>query len=228
MTMSLAITSAMNYHQWVFNSFARYLKRGLVTLEIGAGHGIYTKLLLAISNKVIATDIDQKAVININTELSPNFPVKAILMDGIDTDRINEQINNIVAINVIEHIDRDDSFIRDCYSVLSPSGRLIIFAPAFPSLYSKIDKEAGHFRRYHRADIERLLINNGFKLLYSHYFNFIGFWGWLINKYLGSGINASITNSQITVFDKLVNLFKCFEIFSVFCGQSILLVGEKS
>lgn len=226
--MASAMPSALNYHRWVFDSFSGYLNKDLVTLEVGAGHGVYTKLLLNISRKVIATDIDQQAVIKINKELSPNMPVKAIFMNGIDTAILNEPVDNIVAINVIEHMERDNTFIRNCYSVLNPSGRLVIFAPAFPLLFSKLDKEAGHFRRYYRADIEDLLINNGFKLLYSRYFNFIGFWGWLINKYIGSGINSSTTNLQVTIFDKFIKFCKWFDIFSVLLGQSILLVGEKS
>ena len=146
--MATAIGSAANYHHWVFTAIRRYIKTGATVLEIGAGHGGFTRLLSSVSAKVIATDIDHTMILNINAVMQTCQNVTAVEMDAIELEKLHEQIDAIVAINIIEHIRDDQSFLQTCFSVLNAGGRLIVFAPAFPALFSNIDTEAGHFRRY--------------------------------------------------------------------------------
>ena len=227
-TMAKAISSAGNYHRWVFDAIKRHLNRDSVTFEIGAGHGEYTKLLSCISKKVVATDISQEAVARITDEHKQDKKVEVMLMNGIEKDKIQNPVGNVVAINILEHIRDDDAFVRDCFSILERGGKLVVFAPAFCFLFSNMDRQAGHFRRYSRNGLADILRNNGFRIVSSRYFNFIGFWGWAVNKFTGSGVDSSITNLQVVFFDKYVWLFKCFEFLTFFCGQSILVVGERT
>lgn len=226
-TMAKNMAFASNYHRWVFNSFDKYLAPNAVTLEVGAGHSGYTKLFSAISAKVIASDINIEVISRISNDLSCCGNVEAILMNSIEKGKLSWPIDNIVVINVIEHIEDDMEFIKNCFSVLNKQGRLVIFAPAFPFLFSDIDRQAGHFRRYLKKDLESLLKDSGFKLIFSHYFNFIGFWAWLINKYLKNGINTKSTNSQVSFFNDYIWAFRPFEMFSCFFGLSLVIVGEK-
>ncbi|MBN2285277.1 MAG: class I SAM-dependent methyltransferase [Tissierellales bacterium] len=227
-TMARSISTAKNYHNWVFSLISKYLNTKGVTLEIGAGHGEYTKMLLNVSKKVIATDIDQEAITKIRNKFHQIKNVEVLLMNGIDINKISEPPDNIVAINIIEHIKDDKGFVRDCLLTLRPSGILVIFAPAFQFLFSNIDREAGHFRRYSKNGLKLLLTNSGFKVVLAHYFNFIGFGGWMINKYLRSGVDSRSTNFQVNIFNKYLWLFRTLDVlFSPFCGQSVLVVGEK-
>lgn len=227
-TMADAISSAFNYHKWIFDTLKRYFVQGGITLEIGAGHGEYTKLFSQISKKVIATDVDASAVIRMSDELKEYRSVETIHMDGLEGDRIAELVDNIVLINIIEHIRDDYALIEKSHAILNSKGRLIIFAPAFQLLYSEIDKQACHFRRYSKRELEALLENNGFNIVYARYFNFIGFWGWLANKLFGSGVNSKTTNLQVNAFDKCVYIVKLFDVFSAICGQSVIVIGEKN
>ena len=54
----------------------------------------------------------------------------------------------IYAINVIEHIADDVAALAQLRELLRPGGKLVIFVPAFPMLYSEMDRRIGHFRRY--------------------------------------------------------------------------------
>jgi hypothetical protein len=156
-----------------------------------------------------------------------NSHVEIRIMDGIDPAKLMEPVDNIVAINIIEHIRNDKEFIRHSSSMLNKGGRLVIFAPAFPFLFSQIDKEAGHYRRYTKDDLSDLLKSNGLELLFLHYFNFVGFWGWMLNKYTKSGVDSNTTNYQVHAFNKFVWLFRLFDVFSRWCGQSVIAVAEK-
>ena len=225
--MTSSMASAANYHKWVFGAVRPYIIPQGLTLEVGAGHGEYTKLLLEISRRVIATDVDPAMISRIEAGLSNFKNVDVVMMDGVESDKIREPVDNIIAINIIEHIKQDDKFIRSCFEVLQSGGRLIVFAPAFPGLFSDMDREAGHFRRYLKKDLKILLTHNGFKVISAGYFNFTGFWGWLLNKYLKSGVDSQAANLQVKAFDRCIWLFKLFEIFSFCCGQSIIVVGQK-
>lgn len=71
--------------------------------------------------------------------------------------------------DVIEHIDDDLQFLREMRGLLKPGARLYATVPAYPMLWSGEDEEAGHFRRYTRASIERVLERAGFSVDYSTY-----------------------------------------------------------
>ena len=50
--------------------------------------------------------------------------------------------------NVLEHIEKDEEEINNSLKILNKNGMLIILVPAHQKLFSKFDKEIGHFRRY--------------------------------------------------------------------------------
>jgi Methyltransferase domain. len=226
-TMARSVETAENYHRWVFSSFKKFLKSGGISLEVGAGHCGYTNLISNISRKVIVADINKDAVDKIKNTLSGNKNIETLVMDGIEPSKISTPVDNIVAINLIEHLCDDRSFVQECHSVLANEGRLIVFAPAFPFLFSNIDKQAGHFRRYRKKDIGELLSKCGFKVCYLRYFNVAGFVGWLFNKTVRSGVNSGTTNLQVVIYNKIIWPLKCFEILSGLFGLSIIAVGVK-
>ena len=59
----------------------------------------------------------------------------------------------IYTCNVLEHIKSDQYALSDFFKHLNKGGRLLIYVPAFPFLYSDMDKQIGHYRRYTKADL---------------------------------------------------------------------------
>lgn len=61
----------------------------------------------------------------------------------------------VVAIDVIEHVENEQSFIEELHRVLKPGGIAFIATAAFPFLWSKLDDVAHHHRRYTKGSFLR-------------------------------------------------------------------------
>jgi len=68
--------------------------------------------------------------------------------------------------DVVEHIRDDHAFLMDIHHLLQPRGRLYLTVPAYGWLWSQADEDAGHFRRYSRRGLRRLLRGAGFQVDY--------------------------------------------------------------
>ena len=64
------------------------------------------------------------------------------------TKNIEKKFETILYISVLEHIKDDKDEIDTALSKLKKGGYLIICVPAHNYMYSKFDKEIGHYRRY--------------------------------------------------------------------------------
>jgi hypothetical protein len=112
-------------------------------------------------------------------------------------------------------------------SILEPRGVIVLFVPAFPSLYGPLDHNLGHFRRYRRGDIARLAAETGLHLNNAHYVNLVGFFGWWANAHVFH--REAQSERQIEIFDRFVVpvLSRCEAIAPPPFGQSLLAVLEK-
>lgn len=72
--------------------------------------------------------------------------------------------------DVVEHIENDIEFLNHLWELLIPGGMLYITVPAYQSLWSLEDEDAGHFRRYTLNQLEGKLEQSGFSVKYSTYF----------------------------------------------------------
>lgn len=225
-TMSQAMPHAHNYHAWVVGSFAGDLKPGSA-LEIGSGHGAYARALAPGRSQHVVSDIDPAAIARLRVELAGVANVRFLVMDGLDPAALGGPVDNIVLLNLLEHIDDDAGLLAACHDSLTPGGVLVVFSPAFPALYSRMDREAGHFRRYTPDGLRRRIEGAGLEVSRCRLFNAVGFFGWYLNKLLGSGIHSAGTNAQIAVYDRLIPLLRRADGLLPFVGQSLLAVARR-
>ncbi len=64
--------------------------------------------------------------------------------------------------DVLEHLEHPEIVMSEIWRVLKPGGLLITTVPANQWLFSDFDLSIGHFRRYSRKSLQKLLIENGF------------------------------------------------------------------
>jgi SAM-dependent methyltransferase len=70
----------------------------------------------------------------------------------------------VLAFEVLEHIADDRSVLATWAEWLRPAGRLLMSVPAHAKLWTALDEWAGHYRRYERTGLTRLLGEEGFEV----------------------------------------------------------------
>ncbi|NJK71609.1 MAG: hypothetical protein HC932_05215 [Thermales bacterium] len=90
------------------------------------------------------------------------------------------ELNSLIYINVLEHIEDDQTEIKEAYNLLAKNGTLVTFSPAGMWLYSPRDKRTGHYRRYSLEEKVDKLKKVGFDIVEARYFDIFGsllWWG---------------------------------------------------
>jgi SAM-dependent methyltransferase len=113
-------------------------------------------------------------------KIAPRFEgLPLVQMDLTASPFPSGQLDAIVLLNVLEHIERDDLAVQHCFRMLQPGGILVAEVPAGPNLYDAYDRELMHFRRYRRSDLTALLSNVGFSIEEASHIGFLlypAFW----------------------------------------------------
>ena len=81
-----------------------------------------------------------------------------------------ESYNVIGAFDVLEHIKEDEVVIANLFRAIKIKGYLIITVPQHPFLWSTLDQQSFHCRRYTRNEIMGKLTKCGFKIQYASSF----------------------------------------------------------
>lgn len=230
-TFSAAIVDAKNYNQWVVDFYKSYI-RGDV-LEIGVGHGSFIDFMPQEVSSYTGFDIDN-LLIEAAQKRNPQaqyFCGDLACSDFSKTLKA-KRFDTAICINVLEHIDNHQAALENLLNILKPHGRIILFVPAFMSLYQDMDRLAGHCRRYTKSSMQALCDTTNANLISCKYFNAIGGIGWWLNKFkTHTNLNDTSINAQIRFFDKyILPISKCVQPLSgEFFGQSLYcVIGRKS
>lgn len=227
-TYSSAIETAHNYTRWILGGFEPFYGQRL--LEVGLGHGGYRQFLPA-DIEYIGLDLDADSVAQARARDPGTLYLQADLTDpDLGSSLAGRAVDTVLCVNVLEHIERDQAAVANLLSVLSAGGHLLILVPAFQSLYSDLDRMAGHVRRYTLRDLPRLLGAQG-TLVRARYFNAVGGLGWWLNKAMRhQSLDSAAVNRQIQIFDRWVVPVARFIDLGVrrYFGQSMICVIRKS
>jgi len=75
-----------------------------------------------------------------------------------------ESFDLITALDLTEHVERDDLLLAEAHRVLRPGGGLVLSVPAHPFLWSDHDEALYHFRRYRRGELRARIQEAGFRV----------------------------------------------------------------
>jgi len=81
-------------------------------------------------------------------------------------------IGAVTALNVLEHIDRDEEALQQIYRILRPNGIAHIEVPSGPHLYDIYDKHLMHHRRYRLRDLTAMAQRVGFEIIKATHIGF--------------------------------------------------------
>jgi SAM-dependent methyltransferase len=201
---------------------------GRRVLEIGSGIGNITKFLLD-RDLVIATDVEPKYLSLLKNTFGKykKFVIERLYIPGAEIERYQSyHVDSVICFNVLEHIEQDETALRNIYDLLEPGGRLLLLVPSHPWAYGSLDQHLGHRRRYGRRELKNKLEAQGFGVIYLKHFNRIGILGWFLNSKILR--RKRLSSFQLRVYNLLVPFFKLEKFFSLPFGTSLLAVGEKS
>ena len=212
-TMALA----KNYNNAIFNWIAKGTNLNDSILDFGAGRGEFCNRFKGYNN-ICAVEADESLRRFINCK---KYPI---------IDEVDSKFDLIYAINVIEHIENDSLILSKIYQLLNNKGKLKIFVPAKQELFSKMDKEVGHFRRYEKDKLIKLFNENGFKINYCRFFDVLGYFATLAYKIIDKGEGEDLKEKPLLFYDKIifpVSNFMDKITFRRLIGKNLILESQK-
>lgn len=218
------LQEATHYTAWILDLISPFVD-GRV-LEIGAGIGTVSQGLQPHSRHLFLAEPHHRSFTQLSERFHTHDDVTLLKADLSDLKTING-LDAVVMVNVLEHIDSDGDATAQIRTMLNTGGRLILFVPAFPVLYSRFDAEIGHFRRYRKKSLLNVLPADQWKVETLHYVNAPGFVLWWAGMRL---LRMSPAESRFTgIFDRHVvpTLRRLESRWRPPFGQSLFLVASR-
>ncbi|MBY0383892.1 class I SAM-dependent methyltransferase [bacterium] len=209
------MTEAKNYNAFLENSLLKNLK-GKTVLDFGAGQGQFAIPLKKKGFSVECIEPDESLFATLKNQ---SFVVYKNISEA-------PQYENIYSINVLEHIEHDSAAAQQLVEHLKPGGRLIIYVPAFQTLYSSLDEKIGHHRRYTKKTLKALFPE--LRILECRYVDSLGFAASLYLKWFHRS-EGQISVKMVHFYDQCIFPFSQIidHLSHPFWGKNLLLVAEK-
>lgn len=219
------MASATHYRRWIVDELDPYL--GKRVAEVGAGIGSITRILLERPlDHLVAFEPSSNMFPHLSRAVDGRANARAVneLFGG---EQAGQDYDSVVYINVLEHVEHEREELLAAYHALRPGGHLLVFVPALAWLYSNFDREVGHFRRYSRDGLRRVVTRAGFDLVRSRYFDVAGVLPWYVHfTLLGRGMGKG----SVSLYDRwVVPPMRTLEGWvSPPLGKNILLVARRN
>jgi glycosyltransferase involved in cell wall biosynthesis/SAM-dependent methyltransferase len=139
-----------------------------VTVEIGFGSGgMLEELARRGFRRVIGVETSPSAAAVATSRLArvAGGVQPELRVGGAETlTGLDGQAALVLAFEVLEQIEHDAAFVATLPGLLAPGGRLVVSVPAHADAFSHVDEIAGHFRRYDRDPLCRLVASAGLRV----------------------------------------------------------------
>lgn len=200
-----SLADAVRYQRWIVEQFAPYV-RGRV-LEVGAGIGTMANYWIRLADEVHLVEPARNLFSVLHERYSSVSSVRlyADVLDHIVDENgagFQGSFDAVIMVNVLEHIQDDAQLMNTLVTLLKPEGYLLVFVPAMPALYGSLDRRFGHYRRYTKSSLLKLMSLAHFHAVKLYYFDVLGVapW-WLVNCVIGAN---SLNRSSALLYDRYV------------------------
>ncbi|MBI4863041.1 MAG: glycosyltransferase [Candidatus Riflebacteria bacterium] len=214
------------YTRWVASWVEPYV--GARMMEVGAGKGSLARHFID-RELLCLCDYNQEYVQVLRSRFRHAPHVRCDRWDITDPGPAEEframGLDTVLSSNVLEHIEDDLLAVRNMKSVLAPKGRLIVIVPAMQRIYGTLDQAFGHFRRYDRTTLGKLLEESGLEVEQIRYRNRLGAVGWWVQGRLFK--SRYIPATSVLGFRLLWPLPRLIDrLWGGNVGQSLVAVGR--
>ena len=220
------LARASRYNRWLLEHCSRYI--GARIFEAGAGIGNLSRLLLN-CQRLVLLDNDPFYAAHLARVFGERLNVRVMQGDLANARNLapleNERLDTIVCSNVLEHIERDEQVLESFCRILAPGGHCIMIVPAGAWLYSGLDRQIGHYRRYSDEDLKGKMERAGFEIVHSCRVSRFAALAWFLS---GRVLRRHhIDRHAMVLFDRLFPLTKWLDYCLPIPGMSLIMVGRR-
>lgn len=224
-----------NYRDYQYGLIEKYIGKNI--LEVGTGDKEFTRLLEK-HNPHIKKCVSIEPSQSFYTAFSDKKFPKPFTFLQLDLFKMNTEIygdfDTALFIHVLEHIKEDKRALDYTHGLLQSGGRVVIMVPALPFLFSDHDRSLGHYRRYTKTSMKRIINMNKFiieNMWYQDFFGMIGSFLYFklqkIQLKTPRGVKLLQTNGQfydryIIPFERIVERYIQFPI-----GLTLTVILKK-
>ncbi|HEY0683883.1 MAG TPA: class I SAM-dependent methyltransferase [Steroidobacter sp.] len=212
---------AVNYNRYLLDTVRKQAPARGKVLDFGAGGGQFAAPLSKHGMDITALEPDQF--------LQQRLHAQGLSVVGSTQELADASIDYIYTLNVLEHIDDDEAALRSLHAKLTAKGKLLIYVPAFPVLYTSMDAKVGHVRRYTRSTLAARVSAAGFRIERIGYTDSIGFFATLAFKLIGNK-DGDVSLGALKLYDRAIfPLSRALDLVARrWFGKNLLLVASKS
>ena len=221
-----ALAAAPRFNRWMADTIRDYV--GENVMEIGAGIGNLTRCLVPRKKRYVATDFQPEYLARLSGRFHhrPNMEIQFV--DLAKKECFSEyfgQMDSVVCLNVLEHVEDDRQGLSNIHSVLRSGGKAIILVPHGQEIYGTMDAAVGHYRRYSEAELRQKMEHAGFRVEKVIMFNRISRPAWYISGRIFKRTTLGVR--QMRLFDRFVWLWRRIDTVLPWRSISIIAVGTK-
>lgn len=184
---------AGNYNHFLADLVIESLAGVRNCVDFGAGSGTIARLVSARDVRVTCIEPDRGLRERL---LSDRFEACASL-----ADLAPDSVDAAYSLNVFEHIENDVDVLRELRRRLRRGAPCLIYVPAFPLLFSAMDRLVGHVRRYRCRELRDKLRASGFEVERIEFVDSLGFLAALAFKFLGRG-DGRLSTGPVVTYDR--------------------------
>ena len=192
-------------------------------LEFGAGTGFLAQLFS--SNFGIKPDCVELDPVLAKINLDRGFKSFRFLKET------TQDYDVIYTSNVLEHIEDDEFALSELFSALKSGGQLGIYVPAHAFLFTRMDYEVGHVRRYSRSELKKKVLRAGFVIESLSYADSLGFFATLLVKIIGYRGTGDLGSSKsLILYDRFIfPISRLLDQIGIrfIIGKNLILIARK-
>ena len=221
-----ALSKAPRFNRWMGETIRPYL--GDQVLEIGAGIGNLTRVLIPRVKCYVAADIDGEHLARLSTRFQHRHNLHVHhcdLANPADFADFAGSMDTVVCLNVLEHIEDDMRGLANIQLALRPGGRAIVLVPHGQEIFGTLDTALGHYRRYSHQELTEKMERSGFRVEKILDFNRVSRPGWYVNGKLLK--RTTLGAMQLKIVDQLVWLWRRIDPHLPWPPTSIIAIAVK-
>jgi SAM-dependent methyltransferase len=214
------MAEAKNYNQFLLELISRNAVGADRLVDFGAGIGTFAAALSVKGFNVHCIEPDpRQAAMIADRHLAVSADLHALPDASIDV---------MYSLNVLEHIEDDEAALRLIARKVRDGGKVLIYVPAFPILFSSMDRKVCHHRRYRKKTLREKVEAAGLKVAHASYVDSLGFFATVLFKLVGND-SGNLNRGALITYDRYVFPISraADRVLAPFFGKNLFVIAKK-